>query len=193
MPNYYVKKFIITIHIHKVHSKHHTVVIIWSTRCFWFPESLPVEKRKKKIPSWVSMPVAPKSFAGTLSKPQVYTARVQNGEHFSSKGITFHRFATPLELRIAPCLCGSCFSTSLYSTSIVKFRAPLLCGSCFSTCLYGTLITTLRYFYGLIKAAFEPSSVNRILNTDDNIPKNTRKMIVPIQVVFEPEAVQKEC
>lgn len=139
------------------------------------------------------MPVAPKSFSGTLSKPQVYTARVQNGEHFSSKGITFHRFATPLELRIAPCLCGSCFSTSLYSTSIVKFRAPLLCGSCFSTCLYGTSITTLRYFYGLIKAAFEPSSVNRILNTDDNIPKNTRKMIVPIQVVFEPEAVQKEC
>ena len=51
----------------------------------------------------------------------------------------------------------------------------------------------MRSFNGLIKAAFEPSSVNRILNTADNIPENTGKMIVPIQVVFEPEAVQKEC
>lgn len=68
-------------------------------------------------------------------------------------------------------LIGSCFSTSLYSTSMVKLRAPLLRGSCFFTCLYGTSKTTLRYFYGLIKAAFEPSGVNRILNTDDNIPE----------------------
>ena len=153
------------------------------------------KKEKKKYQVEYPCQLLPRVLQAHYQSPRSRLPEFKMVNISVNKASPFTGLQHPLssELRIAPCLCGSCFSTSLYSTSLVKFRAPLLCGSCFSTCLYGTSITTLRYFYGLIKAAFEPFSVNRILKTDDNIPKNTRKMIVPIQVVFELEAVQKKC